>query len=1085
MFAVTMTTPCKQIINVFGAEEESSRNVLFSWGTGESITIEAGSLCMNGDISTDGVCVINAGNSNLNGSVNENLSDTVKYYHDAIEQTFFWNDDTIYYSDDFDNNSCNEIFTVPTVVRRSCMIEKNTAIENTAVKSSADFTVDAGTFNMNNSVLYSVTGDIVIETDNFSSDGLIYAPLGTVVINSGNVNIKGQIIAKNIEINADYSVSLNYNDNITVLFDGFSNTITQPEEDDDDIVDIGEIYWKDPEPDDYEWNDYVGCYAVKNQFLISCDEDVYFDDIAAVADEFDAQIVGYIALTNDYQLEFNEDISFDEINGIIELLSEIPNVRRVSFNIGVENSEEFCTDDTQWSSSWNEDSPDGSDWGVESIKLCSALAEIGVIPDTSATYTDVDTSHLFNVKIGLIDGAFDEWHEDLEFVSGGVWNNFATETDLVNAITSDEDYSHGTHVAGTMGAECGNGHGITGIAVKSRLYGFACDVDNSVAADIDSSSSYTDIYHSFGMKAALSLLIGNNVKVINHSRGNGNLAFYAAQGNADAQKAQKETADQYKDLLSKLIDKGYNFNICTSAGNSNNWTYYEDPDSTYGYIRVSVYNRNPTAHPNADTSNTYSGLDEGYTTDARYDDAFQFIDNPKVESIILSVGAMDVTGSVTDYTCRGDRVDLMAPGDNIYSCTHSATNTTNNYGYKGGTSMASPHVAGSIGLAYSVNTAISGSLMKDLVISSCDSSTDYPILNTYELMRQVNLYLEAYNIIGDNTSNDEYAGIATGIVVDESGTVLKDVTVSVSRIKSTDATATEVIEDVITDNEGRYEVVLNPGDYVLLISKEGYISETVYCTIEAETTKFIDTVTLYDEGKYGSQKYTINGTVKNALNGNAISGVDIFFRKGWNNTNVNLILDALATRTTSDDLGKFTAKMKVGTYTAVLQKDGFITAYVNMVVTPNSTEQYASMTPVLDNNVYRIVLTWGDTPNDLDSYLIGSVSSTPFTVYYSNKEFKSGTNSVMLDVDDTTMYGPETITVNWSDDFGTCQYIVKDYTNRSNPSSNILSYSGARVTVYKGNKHLADYAVPAGKIGREWHVFDIVDGELVPVNTIS
>lgn len=1089
MAVTVISMSCIQSITAYGVEDESNKNALFSFATEEAIKINTASLSLNGDISTDGVCVIDANNYNIHGSINENLNETIMYYHNAIEKKYFWDDNAIYYSYNSDNDTINEIFNVPTVMEKSFTSNENITINDTAIMSASDFVANGNSFNMNRGVLYSATGNITIDTNNFTSDGLIYAPLGTVTINSNNVNIMGQVIAQKIEINGEYSVNINYDGSITNLFDEFESTINHPNEDYEDIIDIGEVYWKDPNPVDYLWNDYVGGYAVKNQFLLSCDAEIEFGEIESLVEELDAEIVGYIELTNDYQIEFNKDISFDEINDIIGVLSGISNVRMISFNIANENSDEFCTDDAQWSSSWQEDSPDGNDWGVESIKLCSALAEIGVIPDTSASYNDINTSNLFNVKIGLIDGAFDEWHEDLNFVNGGVWNNFISESELVNSITDEKKYNHGTHVAGTMGAVSGNGLGITGVALKSRLYGFACDVDKVSATDIDTTSKYDNIYHSFGIKAALSLLIGNNIKVINHSRGNGDMAFYAAQGNERAMKYQEESAAQISDLLSKLIDKGYNFIICTSAGNSNATEYYEDPDAEYGYIKVSVYNKdhkeNPEAYPNADTTKKCSGLVEGYTTDSRYDDSFQFIDNPKIRLRIISVGAMDQSRSVTDFCCRGDRIDVMAPGTDIYSCTNTALNTTNAYEYKNGTSMATPHVTGSIGLAFSVNTSLDASLMKFLLSMSCDSSSDYPILNTYELMKLVNIALDTYEENKTNINHDAYNGIATGLVTGEDGAGLKGVTISVSPIITTDATDPEPIDNEKTDKDGRYEIVLSPGNYVLLVSKDGYISETIYCELEAETTKFIDKITLYEEGKYGKEKYTINGTINNALTGSSLSDVDILFRKGWNNTSSQPIADAFATTTTSDNLGKFTVKMKVGAYTAVLKKDGFITVCVNMVVTPNSTEQYASMTPILDENVYRIVLSWGDIPNDLDSYLIGTVSDKSFYVYYDNKTYQLGDSSVVLDVDDTTKYGPETITINWTNDFGKCSYIVKDFTNRSYVSSNILSYSGAKVVVYKGNEQIANFAVPAGKTGVQWHVFDMVNGEIVPVNTIN
>jgi hypothetical protein len=68
--------------------------------------------------------------------------------------------------------------------------------------------------NANNSVIYSKYGNITIENDSTANiNGLIYAPLGTLTINSPNINLNGIIIADKIVINGS-SVNINNNDNI-------------------------------------------------------------------------------------------------------------------------------------------------------------------------------------------------------------------------------------------------------------------------------------------------------------------------------------------------------------------------------------------------------------------------------------------------------------------------------------------------------------------------------------------------------------------------------------------------------------------------------------------------------------------------------------------------------------------------------------------------------------------------------------------------------------------------------------------------------------------------------------------------------
>lgn len=82
------------------------------------------------------------------------------------------------------------------------------AIENIeigTVKSGQSYN-----FNSNQSVLYSVKGDIVIDVDNFNYNGLIYAPNGNVkIVSRGNLGFQGVIIAQNVSLQGN-NINLNY-----------------------------------------------------------------------------------------------------------------------------------------------------------------------------------------------------------------------------------------------------------------------------------------------------------------------------------------------------------------------------------------------------------------------------------------------------------------------------------------------------------------------------------------------------------------------------------------------------------------------------------------------------------------------------------------------------------------------------------------------------------------------------------------------------------------------------------------------------------------------------------------------------------
>jgi subtilisin len=62
---------------------------------------------------------------------------------------------------------------------------------------------------------------------------------------------------------------------------------------------------------------------------------------------------------------------------------------------------------------------------------------------------------------------------------------------------------------------------------------------------------------------------------------------------------------------------------------------------------------------------------------------------------IIAVSAIDSNNRAA-FSCKGPKVELCATGVNIYS-----TLPGNKYGTKSGTSMAAPHVAGTVALAIS------------------------------------------------------------------------------------------------------------------------------------------------------------------------------------------------------------------------------------------------------------------------------------------------------------------------------------------------------------------------------------------------
>jgi hypothetical protein len=137
----------------------------------------------------------------------------------------------------------------------------------------------------------------------------------------------------------------------------------------------------------------------------------------------------------------------------------------------------------------------------------------------------------------------------------------------------------------------------------------------------------------------------------------------------------------------------------------------------------------------------------------------------------------------------------------------------------------------------------------------------------------------------------------------------------------------------------------------------------------------------------------------------------------------------------------------------------------------------------------KIRLTWGTDPNDLDSHLTGPDSvtaGTRFHVYYSNRGSLASNPFAELDVDDTSSFGPEVITISKLI-AGTYRYSVHHFGGaldfRTSPARVELTLNGS-TTIY------TPPAPGATALGSKsvWQVFElVVDGggnvTITPLNT--
>jgi RHS repeat-associated protein len=228
-----------------------------------------------------------------------------------------------------------------------------------------------------------------------------------------------------------------------------------------------------------------------------------------------------------------------------------------------------------------------------------------------------------------------------------------------------------------------------------------------------------------------------------------------------------------------------------------------------------------------------------------------------------------------------------------------------------------------------------------------------------------------------------------------------------------------------------------------------------------------------------SGQSSIAGTVIDAVSGAGLGDVQLVLRPDDNGTAGT----AVAT-VRSDASGAFLfAGLAAGTYHIAAVHPGYIDNSRTVVLGEgvDLADQDLVLSPLLAANEIRIVLTWNQSPADLEAHLTQPNDvGCRYHCYYFNKTIPTAN----LDLDDRNGFGPETITI--TDKIpGTYRYYVHDFTNRY-ANSRWLSLSGAQVKVYAGNREPLIFTVPSG-YGNVWHVFDLngETGEIVPVHSLS
>ena len=446
-----------------------------------------------------------------------------------------------------------------------------------------------------------------------------------------------------------------------------------------------------------------GILYVNSDLVLIAEKGVSSETIRKLAEEYDAELDRTLEEIGVYRFAFRDPMTYEELEKTALRLKDHPAVENAHLNIVVSFSGDspVYPEDSWEDGPWEMDAPSGKNWGVEAVRAPEAWSF---------------REEMKPVRVGVIDSMPDTSHPDLTFADcSSLFVDTAGGSVSVNKYPM-EARDHGTHVSGIMGAGWNNGSGIAGILADRGELCYS-------AVYYDDHGKIVDSYATaFSYVLALKRLIDEDVCVINISQNTGRLiGFAASHGNEKAVRSLQEQAELTEECLLRIIDAreaegAPDFVICVAAGNSNDTAYYRDEDEMYGFREDQDLLEKLL--PGSGSAEVKGG------SLARYNNFLNMMEAGPVKDRIIVAGSVGMeenagTGEGTAFRCSafsnvGDRVDIMAPGENIWSCTVGGS------GSMSGTSMAAPHVSGTAALMFAVNPDLTGPEVKRLLVGSAE-----------------------------------------------------------------------------------------------------------------------------------------------------------------------------------------------------------------------------------------------------------------------------------------------------------------------------------------------------------------------------
>jgi hypothetical protein len=221
----------------------------------------------------------------------------------------------------------------------------------------------------------------------------------------------------------------------------------------------------------------------------------------------------------------------------------------------------------------------------------------------------------------------------------------------------------------------------------------------------------------------------------------------------------------------------------------------------------------------------------------------------------------------------------------------------------------------------------------------------------------------------------------------------------------------------------------------------------------------------------------LSGSVRDGTTDAPIVGATVELRGSSSGSN-----DPPIAQSTTDAAGRYAfPDVEAGTYRVRAGRTGFTTSEVNASVSQSTqTAPTIFLLPLASDLAWRVVLSWGANPQDLDAYLAGPNPSGVgrFQIAYFSVGSLTTSPFAQLDIDVQTGFGPETITIGRQS-----PGVYRFFVNRFDGTGSIGT-SGARVDLYRGNTLVRQFFPPTSN-GDWWNVFELNGESITTINTIG